>query len=875
MSLADLVSSAIRNNVDQDASRFSEFTFLEVCTAAKEYLCDPNFVNQAIQLLVSVAFSTEQMHCILPLVQFIANVSVHPIHSLVCLYTQGKRFGVECNREHYQVVKELIFPVNVQKLPLEDRKIHFSFLEIILTERNIRDSSTSELKRVLFFLDGERNPELVVVAFQLIERIGKNSQHDTFFPISSLYFDSVASYFPIVFMQTAGTKITKKVLQDSLRDCLCQPAFHRLCFPFLIGRIVSPSINVKSEVVLALAACVSTAQSTQFIQLREIVGVINSEVLNLVLAHNAHPDFLEKCNFALHVVSEKCAFFPDEIIPIFGFLVEDLISCLDRFDCCQVFATTFYHILSGSWKCCVDLSAYWISTLLGSVMETRENVYIIISAVLSACVDMMATSVVEIDALRDKLSRIKPVMIDLATAASHSLKTGSTDDFATILRCEFLSSLLVFQFYLINWISQEEVEVMLGALICAGLARSKKGTVQKHHLSFCVMNWPLYKSVLTNVLEKEEASEKWLEYFSVLGTVSKEAAAFSIAHLYTLPFSSNQYLEKRTDAVCRLLSSTESSTEEESLKLLNLLYADNSKYLLNVLSVFYQTASDSFCRTRSAEIASLKYVEAAALLNCGKNLSIHIDELQKLRVLFLNNDDCDFCVAMNGLTGCFLCGSNSSDLENPRECTAFLWAALWKLDADKDTRRKCLSCVLKSSELNRLLLFAPIFRENSQRTESILSHFVEEADFVMTATGSFDAFWTIVLLLLPREMPRSLADALPLFRPLLKQSLNHMNPQMVCSIIISLFTVGKDISFLHTIQRESIPILLSEFNCRGLNDRRAIMELLSVFASTESQEAFPMKDDILSLTLKAVNDKKRLVRQEAARCRHAWFLFKA
>jgi len=306
MSLADLVSSAIRNDVDQDVSRFSEFTFLEVCTATREYLCDPDFVNRATQLLVSVASCAEQMHCILPLVQFITNVSVHPIHSLVCLYTQAKRFGVECNREHYQVVKELIFPVNVQKLPLEERKIHFSFLEIILTERNIRDSSTSELKRVLFLLDGERNPELVVVTFQLIERIGKNSKREAFFPISSLYFDSVASYFPIVFMQTAGTKITKKELQDNLRDCLCQPAFHRLCLPFLIGRIVSPSVNVKSEVVLALAACVSTAQSTQFIQLREIVGVINSEVLNLVLAHNAHPDFIEKCNTALRVVSGWC-----------------------------------------------------------------------------------------------------------------------------------------------------------------------------------------------------------------------------------------------------------------------------------------------------------------------------------------------------------------------------------------------------------------------------------------------------------------------------------------------------------------------------------------------------------------------------------------
>eukprot|EP00796_Vickermania_ingenoplastis_P010905 gene10905-7563_t len=725
MSLETLISDALAGDTaDNDTlQRFQGYSLLEVSKAMKNDLCNPHVVGKAVHLLVKILMNAKQPSRdeIFLVTQYVCNVYDPPAEALkllgpmLCKIVQQ---GITCDIRLFELLFQLIRKVDIQKQSLEIRRIFFSVLSFLLEEENVRECGSAELEYLLNCMDGERSPELVLQFFCLARKLTETAVKEEFSKVESAYFESISSYFPIVFSKPPGCSVTKQELQDALRDVMSHPVFGDVCIPFLLSKMVSPSVNVKKDAMRTLRSCIASFSSCSIIQMREVLLMIRTEALKSIRQSGDTVDFVSECTAVLRTIGEGCEEKDSaDIISLFDVLMEEAMSNEDDRPACQLYATMFFHLLTGCWKCCASLSVYFFSTMLSKNFSPNSvNSFILMSSFLASVVDAIVQMQPELSIYVKSLERIKKPMEELVLSVISAIHAcHAEDEFLLSCQTEFLFSFLQFQCHLGHWASEETVEAMLLALlqVCAEPhVCSQRG--KKQLCRYASLDWAAVKNSLSkrNLCAASSPAADLHDILSLIGSSSSGAAVFVVAQ--TSPS------DRGSLAVHVLSALEEGLTDEDADNFLFLLREGegHGPHHLEALCRFFGKAPDSLVKRVTTAVAQCSAEEAAALLSCGRpEMEVSTCDVEPLLTSFLSllstssrTGGYDRLIALNGLLGCLLCSTAlASDVlqdikrsDGKREgdterCLCFLWANALRRDVvamDEDEAKKCWLTIL-------------------------------------------------------------------------------------------------------------------------------------------------------------------------------------
>lgn len=511
MSSLDIVS-CISQAMEADGSASPEvkrqlrsFSLLTICRALKDYLCDVDKVQPAMQLLASTSvdrgdLSKTDVQLLLSFFSDKLSQLENQTAALSCLalLISSIRSHYKCSAEWFDVVApSFVKQVRVQQLPLNCRKQCFCILTFLFTEATLPRCGSTMLGALLELLDGESDPELVLQTFDLYVVIATRATRDAFLPVRDDYFDSISSYFPVVFSQPPGCSVTKADLRTHLKRCLCLAVFSESCVPFMQGKLASPSIAVKEDVVDTLLTCFDTYSHAALAPFYpSLVVHMKSEVVKLSsFSDRASSPALTKCIYMcceiLGRVSKTCgAKSQAEALEVFGPVLEGFLSALSAdTSVTSAYATMVFHVLTGSWSCCVFVAAYLFSMLAMSLSDTERpaNVYILFSALVTGMLDALAAFPGDdhVRNLRDCIERSTPPVaeaVQQCTARwgllSSAAGTSAVDDFTVVCGCEFVVSMLKLALPLQPWLAADVVRDGIDALVRSALFRSSVVSVK-------------------------------------------------------------------------------------------------------------------------------------------------------------------------------------------------------------------------------------------------------------------------------------------------------------------------------------------------------------------------------------------------------------
>ncbi|KPI83253.1 hypothetical protein ABL78_7722 [Leptomonas seymouri] len=503
ISLAMAADGAASSEVRRELCSYS---LLAICTAMKEYLCEVNKVQLAMRLLASTAvdrkdLSEADVRLLLTFFSQKLSQLENQTAAISCLalLISDVRTRYECTAEWFNIVAHpFVEHVRVQQLALNCRKQCFCILTFLFTEVTLPTCKGSILGSLLELIDGESDPELVLQTFDLHVIVATRATHEAFSPLLDDYFDSVSSYFPVVFSQPPGCKVTKTDLRTHLKRCLCLAVYSGYCVPFLLGKLSSPSIAVKEDVIDALLTCFETYESGALaLFYSSLVVQLKNEVVKLSsFSDRASSPTLAKCIGmsceVLGQVSKACGVKNQaEVLEIFGPVLEGFLSALSAdSSVCSAYATMVFHILTGSWNCCIFISAYLFSMLSMSLSDVEKlaNAYILFAALVTGMLDAMAAfpGADRVERMRGCIERSTPPVAEAvrqcpstwglpsASSSSSSFLNAGLDDFSVVCGCEFVASVLKMALRLHPWLAADVVRDGIDAFVGAALFRSNE-----------------------------------------------------------------------------------------------------------------------------------------------------------------------------------------------------------------------------------------------------------------------------------------------------------------------------------------------------------------------------------------------------------------
>ncbi|RHW70829.1 Dos2-interacting transcription regulator of RNA-Pol-II [Trypanosoma brucei equiperdum] len=146
-----------------------------------------------------------------------------------------------CTSDVFNVLHtEFLQSFSLQALPTNVRSWGYDVLRFTVTKETATWFTTPFLQVVLKSMDEENEPELLMRALELHHIIASYAGEDTMQPLLEEYFDSISSYFPVVFSQPHGCKVSKEDLRRVLSACMTHPLYLNICVPFLLSRMASP-----------------------------------------------------------------------------------------------------------------------------------------------------------------------------------------------------------------------------------------------------------------------------------------------------------------------------------------------------------------------------------------------------------------------------------------------------------------------------------------------------------------------------------------------------------------------------------------------------------------------------------------------------------
>lgn len=899
MSLRNIVANAImgKENNEDPSKMLCSFSIMELCSVLKEFLCEPKYAHHAIDLLVKhacqISYSSEEFFFIS---KFICRVeddpSVAVLSALDSLFQNAKQNNVACSNELFHIIFDrVILRSNVQSETLPQRKRFFSILGFALTKENIPKCDTQYLQKLFCQFDGERNPALVLTLLHFVKLLCDYASKNCFQEVITSFFELVSSYFPIVFSQSQNTSVTKEDLQEALLECMAHSVFEDLCLPFLYLRVNSPSLNVKKEVYKTLNACLLSYQKISILQFKELFSVIQDEAKKDCLSEDVAKEVVPACCTLLETLSKKANFFPcDILVSLYSSFAEDIFSCLENFEVSQMYATYISYIFRGSWNACVELCPYLCNWIIGlNNSKSSASALIILSAIFASIADVVITIQPELSNFKRNVNNNFGSLLQMIEETCVCLGESAADEFTSLCRAEFLVSFL--RFHLL--VEVDIPEVTRKRILLSLLEAAKTPSYASERIAFLVseyvvLDWTNTQSVIEEFLRSCSSgfSVQLKSLISRIGSSSSSAAASVIAQVF-LHFSP-EYSDESRSISERILSDVDHLKEEEAQKILGILQGCDAEKNLVLFCYLFSKCSSELCEHELRLWKERPLSEIAAILNALQSFQFVEDDLKPLIQSFIllveTRIQEKLVVGLNGLIGCYisLCSIEkySWSYGDRNCCICYLWAALF-LQSDalpSQFFEQCFSSIFSSSVENILELFSlkPIYLLNNKNTNNtLLRYVVEYADFIRT-TSSDELFDQVLEFLLSRENGDEITMCSSQLLLLSRTETKH-NRMFALSVILSVCRSDKKREKTIEIMSDIFlaNAVLSGVKSASLHDRCAIFNLLRELGEQCSGKnnnlCTRLKEEVLSKTLLALSDPKRMVRQAAANCRHVWF----
>lgn len=900
MQLQEQLKRAIESTEDDEEALLSLrcFSTLEVCQGLKAFIYDNQHLHRALDILVSVCcrssnFSEELFF----ITNFICKVDSDPSSvkvSHVCsLFQHAKDCNISCSGDLFDVVLErIIMRYDAQGEVLAQRRRLFMIMEFILTVENIPRCDKAHLKRILSHLDGERNPDLVYTLLVLVKRLCDNANSVILEEMSIFFFDLAASYFPIVLSQTQKATVPKKGLQDALRECMIHPVFGDHCLPFLLLRINSPSQNVKKDVLETINAFLLSQPKISVAQYKEIISVIRSEAKKVSLSEKSSKDVFSLCCAALEIVSKKCVSVSNEdILSLFSPVAEDVFESLNNFETTQINATLISHIFQGSWSVCVELCPYLCAFIVGmNTSEVTASELTILAAIFTSVTDVIVSTKPNIEVLNEKVDKMTIPLLKFAEEAWERLSKSIPNEFTLLCTAEFLIAFLQFHFFL----QRNMQEVTRKGILLSLMESTKMSSYAGERVAFLLskyaaVDWPNTEGALEHFMKTYPSAilgpSKCL--FITFGACCSASAA-SVITLLMLR-SSTESIDERRKVVEGILADVRRLEDDDARKILQILKRSSAENSFSSLCFLFSKCSEDFCHHELISWKSHSLTVLAALLNRRHSHQFGEYDLESLIDSFLSlaseEEDEKRRVGLNGLTGCYIsllsAGKSIERSFDECSCICYLWteSLFGGNSLPKIFVEQCFSSIFSSSveKIIELFSFKPVYhRESSNNNNTLLRYVLDYVDYISTISSE-ELLSSVLLRILSLENVMEIAECLSLLLHLLRTG-RISNERLILVVLLSVSRSEKE--------RQRIPEILSDPILRNtvfrgvesgsLSERCAVLDFLREVGehlrTTQNTLWTCMKGQVLCHTLLALNDRKRVIRQAAAKCRHVWFL---
>lgn len=289
------------------------------------------------------------------------------------------------------------------------------------------------------------------------------------------------------------------------------------------GKLASPSIAVKEDVIDALRTCFDTYRLCDLAPFYpSLVAHMKNEVVKLSsFADRASSPTLTKCIFMcceiLGRISKTCGVRSQaEALEIFGPVLEGFLAALSAdTSITSAYATMVFHVLTGSWSCCLFLSSYLFSMLSMSLSDADglANAYILFAALVTGMLDALTAFPAEgqVETMRGCIERSTPPVAEavqqcMARWGAAGPSAGS-DDFTVVCGCEFVVAVLRLSLRLEPWLAPDVVRAGIDSLVWAALFRSTDvaGKVCKLLRDYAEDDRDGVRGALVRLLSMEEA----------------------------------------------------------------------------------------------------------------------------------------------------------------------------------------------------------------------------------------------------------------------------------------------------------------------------------------------------------------------------------
>lgn len=541
MRSGDSVAEAVKLDElcpEETLAKLRERPLLQLCKDMQPFLTEEASLLPAMRVLAKASVKRDsplRSEEIALLGGFFAQKAANPSYADVAatcfraLVEEVRRQAADRTTELFVLTVDELLPV----IHLQDRAVGvrctcFEVLHAVMREDVVSDPAVCTAERlrvVLDALDGEGDPKLVLATFSITHDILSWASPSVLERVAEVVFESLASYFPILFSQPPGCTVTKQELQSGLSRCLSQPALADFSVPFLLGKAASPSTVVKMDAVQTLQECVEGYPDALLFGAfaSDIVAQLRNEVIKMSAFPN-HGDgaTLSRAVTPAKVVSLGCAVLrkvaeritqcgdpstDDKVLQTFESVNEGALQALSSGTArhtCAAYATMLYNTVVGSWPVCVVSGGYVFTMVSVAAAEggggqdaDTANALTLLSALCAGFVDALDAGPGDEEGhhnsnktqLRAKLAKALPAFVNTVQATCEALRSPKRDssgehdgdtentsptaaaqhEILSLCQAEFLCTALRLDLRLSPWLSDAELEQMVTALLWAAV----------------------------------------------------------------------------------------------------------------------------------------------------------------------------------------------------------------------------------------------------------------------------------------------------------------------------------------------------------------------------------------------------------------------
>ncbi|ORC86809.1 putative folate/biopterin transporter [Trypanosoma theileri] len=479
------------NNSDDDETlrKLRKVPLLQLSCMMSTYLTDEKQVSNALSLLARTTvgrdnLTNEEAEVVLKFFEGKLSTiqTVEAAVESIALVVKDLSCKQPCSEKIFKLLSDgFLQNVRFQALPNKVRRHGYDVLMFMVSKETLPLFTTSFLRLLLDAIDEESEPELVMSAFELHYFVGTYTDKTVIDPILDDYFDSLSSYFPVVFSQPPGCKVTREDLRRRLTKCLTRPLYLDSCVLFILSRLSSPSSVVKQESIDIILEIFSPNSEHEMKYLNShVVSVVNhirNEIVKAVSIGCSDNDSLLKCymNVLTYIGKRSHEMSSSFVLSWLEPITSGFLASLNSSRViCSAYATMFYHLASSDVICGTTLAHYFLPLLFLNVPQqddsNSENIFLIISALLTGIFDLRKSDkVCEEDSLtvqtsvRKSLEASSLSLFELMKKLLNSFnKVESPTDF---IKCEVISSLLNLEAWMHPWMPEELIKLSYKKLI--------------------------------------------------------------------------------------------------------------------------------------------------------------------------------------------------------------------------------------------------------------------------------------------------------------------------------------------------------------------------------------------------------------------------